>query len=51
MNKIKLGIFDKNLGIEKLILEVHTDNTSAGALYKKSGFISKYKKVVMEKEL
>lgn len=41
----------KNLGIEKLTLEVRTDNVPAVSLYKKFGFISKYTQAVMEKEI
>jgi ribosomal protein S18 acetylase RimI-like enzyme len=41
----------RKLGIEKLALEVRTDNVPAIALYKKFGFNSKYTEVVMEKEI
>lgn len=41
----------KKLGIEKLTLEVRTDNTPAIALYKKYGFILKYTETVMEKNI
>jgi ribosomal protein S18 acetylase RimI-like enzyme len=39
------------LGVEKLTLEVRTDNAPAISLYKKLGFNLKYKEVVMEKIL
>lgn len=39
------------LGVEKLILEVHTDNAPAISLYKKLGFNLKYTQAVMEKIL
>jgi len=39
----------KKLGIEKLTLEVRTDNTPAISLYKKFGFNLKYTEAVMEK--
>ena len=39
------------LGVEKLTLEVHTDNVPAISLYKKLGFNLKYTEAVMEKIL
>lgn len=41
----------RKLGVEKIILEVRTDNTPAILLYKKLGFISKYTETVMEKDI
>lgn len=41
----------RKLGIEKLILEVRTDNAPAVSLYKKLGFNLKYTEAVMEKEI
>jgi len=41
----------KKLGIEKLTLEVRTDNTPAVSLYKKVGFSPKYTETVMEKKI
>jgi len=41
----------KKLGIEKLTLEVRTDNTPAVSLYKKIGFNLKYTEAVMEKKI
>lgn len=39
------------LGVEKLTLEVRTDNAVAIALYKKLGFNAKYTEIVMEKDI
>ncbi|KKQ52423.1 MAG: GCN5-related N-acetyltransferase [Parcubacteria group bacterium GW2011_GWD2_38_11] len=39
------------LGVEKLTLEVRTDNASAVALYEKSGFNLKYTEAIMEKNI
>lgn len=39
------------LGVEKLTLEVRTDNAPAISLYKKLGFNIKYTEAVMEKPL
>ena len=41
----------RKLGIEKLVLEVRTDNTSAVSLYKKFGFNLKYTEAIMEKKI
>ncbi|MFA5886356.1 MAG: GNAT family N-acetyltransferase [Patescibacteria group bacterium] len=39
------------LGVEKLTLEVRTDNASAISLYKKLGFNLKYTEAVMDKNI
>jgi len=41
----------RKLGVEKLVLEVRTDNTPAISLYKKFGFNLKYTEAVMEKKI
>ncbi len=41
----------RKLGVEKLALEVRTDNVPASSLYKKFGFNLKYTEAVMEKIL
>lgn len=41
----------RKLGVEKLVLEVRTDNVPATSLYKKFGFNLKYTEAVMEKNI
>ena len=41
----------KKLGVEKLTLEVRTDNNHAISLYEKFGFSPKYTEIVMKKKI